>query len=91
MLCAGVETVFDLLEMEDDARRELLQVGPWAASPLRDRAASPCAGRRAATLHACDSGELACCALVCRSRLHTGRRQPTLHLPLPPDPRAPCR
>lgn len=23
----GVETVFDLMEMEDDARRELLQVG----------------------------------------------------------------
>lgn len=24
--CAGVETVFDLMEMEDDARRELLQM-----------------------------------------------------------------
>ena len=32
----GVETVFDLMEMEDDARRELLQVPARAAGCRRD-------------------------------------------------------
>lgn len=37
---SGVDTVFDLMEMEDDARRELLQVGGSSRQRSGARAAA---------------------------------------------------